>query len=1022
MKAGLGMVVVLCFASLFLLCYSPALFEGRQFGFRDAGHYYYPLHQRVQEEWSQGRWPLWEPEENAGTPLLGNPTAAVLYPGKLVFAVLPYAWGARIYIVMHTVLAFVGMVVLLRSFGTSVSGSGLGALAFAFGAPILFQYCNVIYLVGAAWMPLGMHAIDRWVRLGRRWGLCELALVLAMQILGGDPQAAYLLGLSGAAYALGLAWALARSNATSQVTASAPRARGVPSKFVRILTLIAIILLWAAATVALGILLPKLRHRQLGLPAPPLWWMPWMPFGVGVAWGAAALGFLYFYCWRRRGWRKPLGAMWLGLVLAAALAAGLTAAQLFPVIEFTQQTTRTGAAGAHGIYAFSIEPYRLAELVWPDIGGMQLGENSYWPNVVRIPGVHPRIWVPSLYLGGITLVLALSALNFRQGPPWRVWLSAIAVVSSLGALGQYTSPIWATRTAAAMVHSAQFERLTAGLGPLGAPGDSPIRQDGFLKDGDGSIYWWMATFLPGFRQFRYPPKLFSLTSLALAALAGTGWDLLRGGNARSAIGATGFLVALSLCILAAVFVERAPIVAAFESYEGTAETGPLDATKAFAAIVRSLVHCVLVLGMGLLLFILAPARPRIAGACALILTTLDLAAANSRYVMTVAQSLFDGKPELVKIIEKAEAERNPSVPGPFRVHRMHAWNPVIWNVTRSKDREAEIVVWERDTIGSKYGINFGIEYTQVAGAAELSDYEWYFAGARRMPSSPEIASWLGTKLWAPVIYFPRRAYDMWNTRYFIVPAFANGWGDETRASATFRFESDLVYPSGDRFGGPGGKEESKRWLDTQDFEVLRNAQELPRAWVVHSARAIRPIDEKPARDIRDSLRNEILYSGDLFWNEPALTLFDPRAVAWVDEADLARIAPGLRGQAPSKSELVKISYPSPQRAVLDVTLQSSGLVVLSDVYYPGWQLRIDDVEAPILRVNLAMRGALVSPGKHRLEYTYAPLSFQLGLIGSILGAGAWLALGVFCVLRPVHPGLVAGDELEQVRQAGPSTE
>ena len=49
----------------------------------------------------RGRWPLWEPEENAGMPLLGNPTAAVLYPGKLIYAVLPYAWGARVYIVAH---------------------------------------------------------------------------------------------------------------------------------------------------------------------------------------------------------------------------------------------------------------------------------------------------------------------------------------------------------------------------------------------------------------------------------------------------------------------------------------------------------------------------------------------------------------------------------------------------------------------------------------------------------------------------------------------------------------------------------------------------------------------------------------------------------------------------------------------------------------------------------------------------------------------------------------------------------
>src|SRR5918997_1569698 len=88
-----------CLAGLFLACYGRAIFRGEQFAYRDAAHYYYPLYQRVQAEWDAGRWPLWEPEVNGGMPLLGNPTAAVLYPGKLVFALLPYAWGARLYVV-----------------------------------------------------------------------------------------------------------------------------------------------------------------------------------------------------------------------------------------------------------------------------------------------------------------------------------------------------------------------------------------------------------------------------------------------------------------------------------------------------------------------------------------------------------------------------------------------------------------------------------------------------------------------------------------------------------------------------------------------------------------------------------------------------------------------------------------------------------------------------------------------------------------------------------------------------------
>jgi hypothetical protein len=81
-----------CFAALFLSGYGSALFGDRQFAYRDAAQYYYPLYQKVQGEWNAGRWPLWEREENAGMPLLGNPTAAVLYPGKLIFAIMPYAW------------------------------------------------------------------------------------------------------------------------------------------------------------------------------------------------------------------------------------------------------------------------------------------------------------------------------------------------------------------------------------------------------------------------------------------------------------------------------------------------------------------------------------------------------------------------------------------------------------------------------------------------------------------------------------------------------------------------------------------------------------------------------------------------------------------------------------------------------------------------------------------------------------------------------------------------------------------
>ena len=210
--ASCGILTVLALASpACCSCSASALpLGGGQFGYRDAGHFYYPLYQRVQAEWQQGRWPLWEPEENSGIPLLGNPTAAVLYPGKLIYALLPYAWAARLYIIAHVALAFGAMLMAMRSWQVSWLGSGLAALTYTFGAPVLFQYCNVIFLVGAAWLPLGFLAVDRWVRLGSRPALLGLAIVLAMQTLGGDPQSAYLLGLCGCGYAVGVAWYRAR--------------------------------------------------------------------------------------------------------------------------------------------------------------------------------------------------------------------------------------------------------------------------------------------------------------------------------------------------------------------------------------------------------------------------------------------------------------------------------------------------------------------------------------------------------------------------------------------------------------------------------------------------------------------------------------------------------------------------------------------------------------------------------------------------------------------------------------------
>jgi hypothetical protein len=982
------MAVVACFSGLLVTCYWPVLFQGRQFAYRDAANYYYPLNLRVQAEWNAGRWPLWEPEENAGMPLLGNPTAAVLYPPKLIFALCPYPIAARAYVILHSALAFCFMLLLMRAWNTSLVGSAISSLAYAFGAPILFQYCNVIYLIGAAWLPLGFLAVDQWLRLGRRFALLLLSLVLAMQVLGGDPQTAYLLGLAAIPYAIGLLWTRQTPRGENPESLEPRHARMSGRRLSVVASML--VIGWYVGSVILASRVPGSRMTGAFDRA-----QTWISTLTAVAWSLLVFALLASRRARPNGAR--LGAMWLGLVGSAAFAAVLCAAQLIPVVEFIQQSGR-GSTSAQEVYRYALDPMQLPTLFWPNILGTPFDGNDYWPDIFRRPGGWFRLWTPSLYLGGLTIALALGAFNVRAGPPWRIWLSAVAAFGLLCGLGPHASPIWMTRALAASANSAATRDWLPNVGPLN-PVDPPTeRRDGYWDDACGSVYWTLSTVVPGFRQFRYPAKLFTWTALAVSALAGFGWDHARDRTTCLPLAWLATLAFVSLASLVMIVVEKDPILAFFQRFPVASQFGPFQSEAGYRAIARGLTHATIVFGIGLVLVLVAPRSPKWAGLFALAFLAIDLGAGNARYVLTVPQSFFETEPECLKVIKKSELA-DPA-PGPFRIHRMSQWFPEGWNESPSSDRVNEVASWERDTLFPKYGIPFGLEYTRTSGVAQLEDYERFFTSYYIGVHDRESAARLGVEPETEIVYHPRRAYDMWNTRYIIAAYEPAGWHEPARAFASFLFRNRSIYPATDRFAGPKGSELAKTWAEHHDFQVFRNLLEYPRAWVVHRARGT--ISESAlTAEKKAELTREMLHAGDPLWNSPSQRIFDPRNVAWVSREAASELRSQLSGAVTVPSEDVKVSYPGPCQAVLEVTLDSPGLVILADVFYPGWTLSIDDKPAPIYRANGAMRGAAVGAGFHRLVYTYAPASFQIGLVVSSMGVILAVFAAVACGRWPV---------------------
>ncbi|MEX0819762.1 MAG: hypothetical protein WD070_09205, partial [Pirellulaceae bacterium] len=289
----------------------------------------------------------------------------------------------HLYVTAHVLLAAGGAYLLSRRWDATREASGLAAISYAFGGSVLFQYCNVVFLVGAAWLPCGLLAADRMLRDRSLGWAITLGGVLALMVLGGDPQAAYHTGLLAALYA----WVLRRDPVSGTDDTSISWKSSRP-------TLLATAAI-AGLCLALVQILPAAEWTQQSNRD-----VPDAPRNVYEA--AAALAS-----------SKPIDSR--------TVAKGIVG---------------TPPPGTHlrNVYEFSVGPWHLAEFIWPNCFGRIFPRNERWSSV--FPG-ESRTWTPSLYVGLLPFLLALLS--------WRVWrcdarvrfASLLTLLALIGSFGWY---------------------------------------------------------------------------------------------------------------------------------------------------------------------------------------------------------------------------------------------------------------------------------------------------------------------------------------------------------------------------------------------------------------------------------------------------------------------------------------------------------------------------------------------------------------------------------------------------------
>ena len=180
--------------------FSPVLFLGETFYYRDFGALAIPTAVYQKASLLAGEIPFWNPYSNCGAPFLAQWGTMVLYPLSLIYVLLPMPWALNFFCIAHLWLGGMGMYLLARRWTNSTWAAALGATAFVFNGLTLAALAWPNYSAAIALFPWVVLTAERaWnPRIGpvllasrersKSGAIITAAVVAALQLLTGVPE------------------------------------------------------------------------------------------------------------------------------------------------------------------------------------------------------------------------------------------------------------------------------------------------------------------------------------------------------------------------------------------------------------------------------------------------------------------------------------------------------------------------------------------------------------------------------------------------------------------------------------------------------------------------------------------------------------------------------------------------------------------------------------------------------------------------------------------------------------------
>ncbi|MBA2714421.1 MAG: YfhO family protein [Rubrobacteraceae bacterium] len=446
--------------------------------------------------------------------------------------------------------------------------------------------------------------------------------------------------------------------------------------------------------------------------------------------------------------------------------------------------------------------------------------------------------------------------------------------------------------------------------------------------------------LPGFEWMHShgPARIKVILYLGLALLAGATLSCLgeRGRGVRA-------LAALPVLTLLFLVARLAMLFTA-----GGNAQGPLLPANLGLAIPAASLLVLVVANVCVLVYALSPVGRRVAALLVVLLAFADLFVAG-RATIADYDTADLGK-ELVRIdlaryyeptgaarFLLSETQDEPARYFGFGPHR------------QGEKRSFHYNNWfaESDTtalLASNLATPLGLQSIQGYNAVHLARYDEYIGALNGRSQGYHDTDVVPQGLDSPLL-------DLLNVRYVVVPAVAE---PDQSALRELKEVHPTVY-SDDR------------------VEVLENRDALPRAWIVHSA-----------REVARTKTLRLLRSGAV----------DPRRTALLEQSP-----PELGRPDDASADRAVVTTYEADRIRLKTVTGASGLLMLSEAYYPAWKAYVDGQLVPLYAADHVLRAIPVPAGEHTVELRYESWSLRAGVAISLITYLALIALTVARVRR-----------------------